>query len=256
MQFLNRRTTLLYYEDMFLNRASAHVVEIGEDYIELDRTVAYPEGGGQEADTGMIIRNNGQSIRFTGAKKLLGRMIFLDEFPNIQVEGVIRHLVHPEDAFLLSACRVGEKVDVAIDIERRARLSLSHTASHLLYIGINQVRPDAIAGIFGCHIKIDSARFDCRVKERITALELQQIAEISSQLASRNSGIEMSSHHLEQEARYWKCEGHVIACGGTHLEHTGAVGPISIRRKCLGTGKERISCEFPSASIALEKYHA
>jgi alanyl-tRNA synthetase len=49
-----RRTQKLYYEDFFLSEAAAKIVKVGPDYIELDATVAYPEGGGQEADQGTI----------------------------------------------------------------------------------------------------------------------------------------------------------------------------------------------------------
>jgi hypothetical protein len=32
------------------------------------------------------------------------------------------------------------------------------------------------------------------------------------------------------------------------------VGPVKVRRKCLGTGKERLSCEFGSAKVDLTPY--
>ena len=51
---LDRRTRKLYYDDFFLSRADARVVKVGPDVIELDATVAYPEGGGQEADHGTL----------------------------------------------------------------------------------------------------------------------------------------------------------------------------------------------------------
>lgn len=255
MQVFDRETKRLYYDDMHLCRTSAYIVKTGENFIELDATIAYPEGGGQEADCGVILINDRTTMRFVGAKKLFGRKIFLKDFPQINVEGIIRHLIHPEDIHLLSTVQAGDKVELRIDIERRACMTLSHTASHLVYIGVGTVRPDAIPGTIGCHIKIDSARFDFSVKQRFTAEEITQIAEVANALANRDLPVRLFPHQVEPDARYWACEEHIIPCGGTHLDTTGPVGQLVLRRKNLGTGKERITCEFPDAHIQREKYH-
>lgn len=254
MRLFDRKTRRLYYEDMYLARTRATVVKIDENFIELDATVAFPEGGGQEADCGVIqIEGNG-FLRFVGAKKLFGRMVFLDDFPNINVEGVIRHIIHPDDVGLMNGIDIGDEVEVRIDIERRAQLSLSHTASHLLYIAVGKIRPDAIPGTVGCHIKTDSARFDFRIQQRFTADELIQIAEVANELVRLNLPVRLFPHSVELDARYWACKEHVIPCGGTHLEATGPVGNLIVRRKSLGAGKERLICEFPEADVHIDKY--
>ena len=56
------------------------------------------------------------------------------------------------------------------------------------------------------------------------------------------------------DARYWRCDSQTIPCGGLHLSKTAAVGELRLKRESLGTGKERISCEFPFASINLSRY--
>lgn len=255
MQIFDRQTKRLYYDDLYLRCAKAKIVKVGNDFIELDATIAYPEGGGQEADTGFIITKDQAKLCFIGAKKHFGRVIFLDDFPNIQVEGIVRHLIHPEDFPGLKTLNVGDEVEAHIDVERRARLSLSHTASHLLYVGISVIRPDAISGILGCHIKVDSARFDFSVKERFTQTQLTEIADVANQMVRRASRITLYAHKAERDARYWECEGHVIPCGGTHIDNSRHVGKLILRRKSLGAGKERITCEFPEAYLDLEKYH-
>lgn len=43
------------------------------------------------------------------------------------------------------------------------------------------------------------------------------------------------------EQRYWEITGFAkVPCGGTHIRHTGEVGKISLKRKNIGKGKERI----------------
>ena len=44
-------TELLFRDDAYLRTASARVVAVHERGIELDRTIFYPQGGGQVGDT-------------------------------------------------------------------------------------------------------------------------------------------------------------------------------------------------------------
>ncbi len=250
-----RRTRKLYYEDFFLSQTQATVVKVGVDYIELDATVAYPEGGGQEADQGTILLPDGRSLRFIWTKKLYAHMSGLPEFQDVKVDGVIWHMINPEDQALLTDVAIGAEVTVIIDIARRARLSLSHTALHLLYLGVGKYRPDAIKNTLGCHIKIDGARFDFGVDERFTCEELARIEEEANGFVSRDARISITVHPSVPDARLWHIEDHTIPCGGIHLDHAAPVGLLQARRKCIGAGKERISCTCPNAEYEIARYH-
>jgi Ser-tRNA(Ala) deacylase AlaX len=252
---LDRHTSKLYYSDFFLSEVNSKIVKTGEDYLELESTVAYPEGGGQEADHGVLVLADGRTLRFIWAKKMYAHSSGLVDFPDVQVQGVIWHMIHPEDQHLLLELMPGLDVTVKIDIERRARLSLSHTASHLLYLAVGQYRPDAIPGTIGCHIKTDGARFDFSVESRITADELMLMEQTANAYQVRNSPVTVSAHQQVPDARLWHCEGQVIPCGGTHLDHLVPIGPLQLRRRGLGAGKERISCTFEQAKPELTRYH-
>lgn len=256
MNLIGRTTRKRYYEDPYLARCEAVVVRRGEDYLELDATVAYPEGGGQESDRGVIHLPDGEAIRFIEAKRMYGHAPRLEGFPDIEVEGVIWHVIQPEDRAAAATIAAGTAVEVEIDLERRARLTLSHSAAHLVYLGIARYRPDAIAGLFGCHIKPDGARFDFRVEERFTPDVVQSIEAFANALVSRTAAIRVETHPQHPDARIWCCEDARIPCGGTHLRATDAVGQMRVRRKCLGSGKERLTCEFPEARIELGPYRS
>jgi Ser-tRNA(Ala) deacylase AlaX len=251
----HRRTEKKYYADPYLSRCTAEVVKIEGEWVELTSTVAYPEGGGQDADYGEILLPSGASLRFIDVKKMYGHSAGLSDFPDIQVDGIILHLIHPEDQHLLAMLLVGTKVTVCIDIPRRAALSLSHTASHLLYLAVGLRRPDAVAATLGCHIRIGNARFDFGVKNRVSSDDLELIQATANGFVERNSPVTLSSHPEVIDARTWHCEGYKIPCGGTHLDATGAVGKLLIRRKSLGANKERLSCEFPDAKLELIQFH-
>ena len=254
MNLIGRTTRKRYYEDPYLACCQAHVVRSGKGYIELDSTVAYPEGGGQESDRGVIHLDGGRRVRFVEAKRMYGYAPRLDGFPDIQVDGVIWHMIHPDDWFVAAGIVEGMPVSVEIDVERRARLTLSHTASHLVYVGIGLYRPDAIPGILGCHIKPEGARFDFKVAERFTPEDVEAITAFANDLVCRDAPVRVEPHAVHADARIWRCEAHQMPCGGTHLASTGSIGPLKVRRKCLGAGKERLSCEFVDAALDLMPY--
>ena len=62
-------TELLFRDDAYLRSATARVVAVGERGIELDRTVFYPQGGGQMGDTGVLLRANGETIAIADTRK-------------------------------------------------------------------------------------------------------------------------------------------------------------------------------------------
>lgn len=247
-------TSKLYYENPFLKKCEATIEAIRSGILILDKTVAFPEGGGQEGDRGEIILPNGKSIQFCDTQKELGRTIFLRDFPTINVETKILHHIADEDVQHLADLKLGEKVNVIINVDRRERLTISHSASHILYMAINRVRPDAVDNIIGCHIKEDSARFDFAIPDRFTADEIESIQKISNEIIEGNFPIELYQHKEEPEAWFWKCNDVIIPCGGTHLSSTGRVVDISVGRKSLGKGKERIKCTFPNAIIDVSQY--
>lgn len=250
-----RKTNRLYYHDFFLREALTQVVRVEKDCIELNATVAYPEGGGQESDHGVIRLEDGTTLRFNGAKKIYTRLAGLKEFPGLHVDGVIQHMIIEEDRPLLNRIGQGMSAIVSIDVDRRARLALSHTASHLLYLGIGKIRPDAVESTIGCHIKTDGARFDFSIGTRFGADELLSIEEVANEYVRRNASISVSAHQQIPDARLWHCEEHVIPCGGIHIAQASAIGPLQVRRRGLGAGKERISCVFPQAQFQTDGYH-
>lgn len=249
-----RNTDKLYYKDQYLMSTSTTVVRVHPEAIELNSTVAYPEGGGQEADFGTIELPIG-TVRFVWVKKLYGTPIRLEGFKGGKLGGIILHAIHPDDLYLLEQITEGMVAHVKIDILRRERLTLSHSASHFLYAAAISLRDELKQWTIGCHIKEDSARFDFLVEEPFCADDVTEIERRANELMACN---DMIVHHAVQgleDARLWTYRGIEIPCGGTHLDCPRLIGVLSVHRKRLGKGKERLICKFPSAVIDLSSYH-
>lgn len=109
-------TELTYLDDSYMSRLSATILKVGSDttgtYALLDRTIVYPQGGGQPSDQGCL-RHEGNDYSIQHAQF---------------VDGAVRHYIAPGTVLP----PVGEIVEIEIDLVRRLRNARAHTAGHVL----------------------------------------------------------------------------------------------------------------------------
>jgi alanyl-tRNA synthetase len=121
-------TEKLFYDKPELYSCEADVLAIEGDpespTLVLDRTIFYPEGGGQACDLGTIEAAGGQAVAVTAVN---------------EKGGVVRHLLAGICSF-----RPGDRVRLVVDRERRTDYSQQHTAEHL--IGATALR------LLGAHV--------------------------------------------------------------------------------------------------------
>ena len=84
---MTSKTELVYFDDTYLNSVDAKVVSVapqGEDgtfAVVLDRTVAYPAGGGQPSDGGRIVAaDGGATFLVSEVKSADGSVLHLGAF--------------------------------------------------------------------------------------------------------------------------------------------------------------------------------
>ncbi|HNP62531.1 MAG TPA: alanyl-tRNA editing protein [Woeseiaceae bacterium] len=104
-----------YYENSYEKRLAARVTAVDGDWIELDRTIFYPMGGGQPGDTGVFTTADGMDYRVLDTRK-------------DTTSGAIRHQLEDTNHSL----QIGHTVDAALDWERRFKHMRMHTCMHLL----------------------------------------------------------------------------------------------------------------------------
>ena len=78
------KTEKVYYSDSFLSSCMATVTGIEDNKVILDKTVAFPEGGGQIGDIGKLYIKE-RIIPFFDTKKGVGRILNIPDFPDIKL---------------------------------------------------------------------------------------------------------------------------------------------------------------------------
>ena len=232
--------------------------ESGE--VVLDRTVIYAESGGQAADTGAFYDNSGslQLAEVTGAF-----------YP---VAGLVAHRVTARETL-----RVGDRVAVFADAERRARIMRNHSGTHLVHA--------ALRNILGTHVKQSGSlnaperlRFDFSHFAPVGDEELSDIEQQVNDEIRLNTQIETGIMSLEEALnsgalaffgdKYPESNVRVVTipdprsprgfyskelCGGTHVHRIGDIGVLKIvSEESVAAGTRRI--EAVTGIAALEHY--
>jgi misacylated tRNA(Ala) deacylase len=216
-------TALLFRDDAYLRSCEARIAGIDERGIRLDRTVFYPQGGGQPGDSGVLRLADGTSLAIVDTRKGDG----FDEVLHIPAPGAA--LPSP-----------GSAVIAEIDWPRRHRLMRIHTCLHLL----SAVVPGAVTG---GQIADGKGRLDFDVPG--DALDKETIAQrINELIAADHEALPrwISDEELAARPELVRTmsvkpptgQGRVrlidIAgvdlqpCGGTHLRRTGEIGPVAV----------------------------
>ena len=136
----------LCYSDAYARSVEARVLAVELEpspAVVLDRTVFYPGGGGQPADTGTMVRSaDGTTWAIRSAHR---------------ADGEIAHDLDPGDVALSGLPAIDDTVTAEIDWPRRHLLMRTHTALHVL-CGV--VWRDYGAQVTGGNMEPGSGRMD------------------------------------------------------------------------------------------------
>lgn len=236
-------TERLYYRDGRLLEFTARVVAIvdsaGKPGVVLDRTAFYPTSGGQPFDTGLL---NGVPVVDVVDRK----------------ETILHVLGGPAPA-------VGAEVLGRVDAERRRDHTQQHTGQHVLSQAFERARSLRTVsfhlGADYCTIDLDTAALDDAAAREAETLANQIVLEDRAVLIHFAPSDDIDRFGLRKptartgEVRIVEIEDFDrSACGGTHVQRTGQIGPIKIRRWERRGGQTRV--EFLCGWRALRDYAA
>ena len=220
--------------------------ESGE--VVLDRTAIYAESGGQISDTGAFYDSSESQVLadVSGAY-----------YP---VAGLVAHRVTAKETL-----RVGDRVTVMADAERRSRVMRNHTGTHLVHA--------ALRNILGPHVKQagslnapDRLRFDFSHFAPVDAEELRDIEQQVNEEVRLNTELETNVTSLDDALasgalaffgdKYPEHNVRVVTipdphaprgfyskelCGGTHIKRVGDIGVVKIvSEESVAAGVRRI----------------
>jgi alanyl-tRNA synthetase len=215
---------------------SNEVISTPTHFVILDRTLFYPEGGGQLGDQGYFHLDGTRTISVLDTK--------------IE-EGVI---IHFTDGFLNNG-----RIDAEVDNVRRRQLMDHHTAVHIV--------GGAARDILGPHIRQAGsnkgqryARIDLTHYSRMSRDLLDKIEDRANDIVQLNPTVEkiildraeadsrfgfdiyQGGPPKHQEIRIIKIgDFDVQACGGTHHDEAGSIGELRIVRSSqVQDGVERL----------------
>ena len=206
-------TEKIFWEHPYLTELETYVTSVKGNDITVEKTIFFALSGGQESDHGTI-----GNTRVLHARKEGKEIIYTLENA---------HGIKP-----------GDQVSMSIDWKRRYKLMRLHFAAEivleLIYSKLGSVRK------IGAHIASNKARIDFEWDEKISRLFPELNQEARAIIAANHKIVSAFSDEQNQQ-RYWQVADFAkVPCGGTHLEQTGEVGEIELRRKNIGKGKERI----------------
>ncbi|MGL6113479.1 MAG: hypothetical protein ACRC1R_00430 [Cetobacterium sp.] len=246
------KTEKLYYKNPLQTSCEAVVIEKHPQGLIFDKTVAYPEGGGQVGDVGFLTRTSDNfQIPFFNTTKIKGRNIFLEDFPSIKVETLIIH--HIDESFL-EKIEEGDIFILEINKKNRSQNTLHHSALHLALMALEDIKPGIDQKIIGAKITDKYGRLDFAIDYKFSPELLKTLEDTCNKYIEENIPVEIYSHPKEPEALYWKCKNYSVPCGGTHCESTGNIGVVKIKRKSIGKYSERLIVEVPENNNFLNSY--
>jgi len=219
-------TEELFRADATLTECAARITQVDERGVQLDRTVFYPQGGGQAGDRGELLLADGRVVAIADTRK--------GELP-----GSIVHL--PAAAADLALLAVGQPVHARIDAVRRRAHMRFHTATHLLCALVPHP-------VDGCSITAEYARLDFHMTDALDKAVLEAglerlVAEahpltlrwISAAELDANPGLVRSMSVQPPRGagrvRLVEIEGvDLQPCGGTHVSNTAEIGALVVRK--------------------------
>ncbi|MFS8159091.1 MAG: alanine--tRNA ligase-related protein [Candidatus Roizmanbacteria bacterium] len=237
-------TDLLYMIDSYLFEESAKVVSVsraedGRTVVILDRTIFYPQGGGQRFDIGKIAFDSAifdvVEVRF--------------------VEGEAFHM----GSFEKGTFQAGDEVRLGIDKDRRILHNKLQSAGHLIDMGIKNLGYTDLVPAKGAHYpEWSEVEYEGEINlDKIESVPEKLQKELDSMI---EKGYEVKVEMSTKEEAQKKCytlpaelpdnkpirivavwDDLFMPCGGTHVQNINELKGLKITRIKSKKGMTKIS---------------
>ena len=229
----------LYYHDSFLYHFDAtvrDVIEAPRPALILDRTAFYPTSGGQIYDTGWIVcvDDSDPSIPHYVESSIKHRVT---EVADADSGEIVHYLEAPPKDI-----KPGTRIAGKIDIDRRIDHMQQHTGQHVLSAAFvrlfNMATVSFHMGDDYCSIDLDTPT--------LTKTQVEEAERLANEIVFEDCGVSIRFVTREEAGKLGlrkipvadRDELRIIdihdfdlsACGGTHVNQTGQIGCIILRK--------------------------
>lgn len=253
------KTELVYFSDTYQTSCEAKVVSCepvedpGDDgvarfVVVLDRTVAYPAGGGQPSDTGRIVGPGG--VAFVVASVASTK------------DGTVTHLGEFEEEGA-APFNADDEVIVTVDADKRLLHARIHSAGHLLDVAMTNIGfgPDVMVPAKGLH-QPDQAyveytgKVEGLDKDKLMAdlkAEMNKLVNLGGGSAAAMMGYDEAAEACGGELPSYIPKDSTprivtivpdtagCPCGGTHVANVKEIGSVDVTGVRVKKGTTRVS---------------
>jgi lysyl-tRNA synthetase, class II len=219
-------TVLEYWKDSYLVKSKAKTLTIDTDemgtFVTLDKTIFYPQGGGQPTDIGEIKVNGKTVFKVTKCLKL---------------DNIVKHY----GELIGGDLKPGAETELLIDKENRIQNVNLHSTAHLLDYAVSELNLGWIAekGYSfpeGPYVQYSG---ETEVNEKLIADIEAKVNEL------RLKNIDFVVNYTQDGDQIFRSilinEVSKCACGGTHINNTNELHPIKIRKISCKKGVIKLS---------------
>ncbi len=234
-------TELLHMHDNYIKEFDAKVINVGENYLVLDRSAFYPRGGGQACDHGIIKKGN-STVNITKVTK---------------ESGEVRHYFDGDVSF-----SVGDMVHGEIDWDRRYMLMKMHTLQHVFS---RYMQNTYSAQTISSSVNVPKSHADFHPMEKLSDDEISNIESNINEILSKKYDVEIKFMARQEAIEFLKARKYqtqylemvpesvkefriviiddydAASCAGTHVRNLSEIGTFKIvKQKNMGSKKRRI----------------
>ncbi len=209
-------TNKIYYQNPYNKEIISKILRIDDKKIFLNKTIFYPQAGGEPGDTGFIENYRLIDTRIEGDK--------------------IVHILEVQ-----SNLKVGQEVKCKLDWERRHKLMRMHTAAHLLFNVCQMLLNPGIKGV-GSNIGENKSRIDVGYEPTITPEIRQKLEDRCNELINKKLLVKCWWDEVKTGYRWTQIDDlPKLPCGGLHVKDLKEIGKFKIiKRESKGKGKQRL----------------
>ncbi|MDR3215691.1 MAG: alanyl-tRNA editing protein [Bacilli bacterium] len=204
----------LFWQDPYLDHCDAIVTSVSGNNITVNQTIAYAFSGAQASDIGTI-----GGFNIISATKRGFDIIYTLENHSL---------------------KEGDHVEIKIDMLNRYCLMRLHSCGDICNQILIKNHPEFKDHRIGANVDAIKSRLDYYLDYNISILFPEVEKELNN-LIERDLIITTGFIDEDNQIRYWEMDGYPqTRCGGTHVKRTSEIGKIILKRKNIGSGKERI----------------